>query len=822
MTGKVRDYRGKVTEMKKSVFTVISALVMSGIFLLSQKAAAEDLFQITLIDVGKGDCILIQTGAEGDPVTVMIDTGYKDTANDVLAYLKTHGVQKLDALIISHFHKDHVGGAAAILKGIHVDRVYMPDYEGTRKVYEEMMAVLTASDNTIPYERLKENKSFSLGGAEYRLYPSKIEFDGNNDNDVSMAATLTYNGHTALFAGDLEYDGIKQLFENNQIPEEHFDILKLPHHGSQEGNTNELLKRLKPGGIAVITDGQIRRAHGTLLDTLEDQGFRVYCSADAGTIKITAEDTGYTVEKSKNPDYKTSGDWTYLLADDGSAVLAGYTGTGTEITLPSEIDWKPVKSIADSAFYNHKNLQSVTIPEGIESIGNSAFSWCTALRNIAIPGSVATIGDAAFFWCTSLNDVTLPDSVKSIGESGFERCTALNNITLSKGLTAIAPSLFERCGIESVVVPAGVKTIGEDAFKRCAKLTDVSLPESVTLIDEGAFKSCESLESIDIPAGVKTIEESAFEWCTALKSIQIPDSVTSLGKSAFLNCVSLESAEIGKGVKTIKKLTFSGGTALKIVTITDSVESIKADAFRNCTNLKEIRYGGTTAQWEALKRDKEWNTGTPDDLIIHCSDSEPDPEPEPEPDPAPVPDHHPGIRFFSMPELPGTGFSANHPEFLRDLPEDLRYDPSGLTLQIPMLDVSETIVTVPFRNGEYPVDWLGSNIGLPEEFTAPGSGASVLVAHNHLNTTEAGPFAMLRMLTENTRVFITDSDNNLMNFSVFANIKIAADDMAAVKNLSVACENSLILITCEDEKAEGGYASRRVIATKPVFLQIEN
>lgn len=804
--------------MKRNIFTVFSALIMSGIFLFTQKlAAADDMFQITLIDVGKGDCILIQTGAKESPVNVLLDTGYKETANDVLAYLKAHNVQKLDALIISHFHKDHVGGGAAILEGIPVSRVYMPDYEGTRKVYEEMMAVLTASGSTIPYERLKENKSFSFGEAEYRLYPSKIEFDGNNDNDVSMAASLEYNGHTALFAGDLENDGIKQLFENNQISEKYYDILKLPHHGSQEENTNELLKRLKSGGIALITDGQNRRAHGVLLDELQNDGFKVYCSADAGTISIKADGTGYTVEKSKNPEYKTFDDWKYLLTDDGSAILAGFTGTETEITLPAEIDGTPVKSIADSAFYNHKELKSITIPEGIESIGDSAFSWCTSLRDILIPGSVTAIRNAAFSWCTSLADVKLPDSVKSIGESGFERCTALKNITLSKGLTAIAPSLFERCeNLESIEIPTGVKTIGKDAFKRCAKLTDVSIPESVTLIDEGAFKGCESLGTIDIPAAVKTIEESAFEWCTALKSIRIPDSVTSLGKSAFFNCTNLESTEIGKGVKTIKKSTFSGCTALKIVTISVSVESIKADAFRSCTNLKEIRYGGTTAQWEALKKDKDWNTDIPDGLIIHCSDSDPDPEPEPEPDPV-IPDPHPGSRFFSMPELPGTGFSANHPEPLRDLPEDLRYDPSGLTLQIPTLDVSEPIVTVPFWNGEYPVEWLGSNIGLPEEFMQPGSGASVLVAHNHLNTTEAGPFALLTTLTENARVFITDSSNNLLIFSVFANIKIAADDMAAAESLSSGSENSLLLVTCEDEKPEGGYASRRIIAAKPVL-----
>ena len=159
--------------MRKRVFSAICSLVMTGFILFTHgTAAAEDMFKITLIDVGKGDCILVQTGAEDAPVTVMIDTGYKETANIVLEYLRAHNIQKLDAMIISHFHKDHVGGAAAILKEIPVSRVYMPDYEGTKKVYDEMMEVLKESGGAIPYQRLSENLSFSLGDAEYWLIPA--------------------------------------------------------------------------------------------------------------------------------------------------------------------------------------------------------------------------------------------------------------------------------------------------------------------------------------------------------------------------------------------------------------------------------------------------------------------------------------------------------------------------------------------------------------------------------------------------------------------------------------------------------------------------
>ena len=572
---------------------------MCGIILFTQRAAArEDMFKITLIDVGKGDCILIQTGEEEKPVNVLIDTGYNYTADDTLKYFKDHKIETLDAMIISHFHKDHVGGAAKILREITVRQVYMPDHEDTDKDYKETMAVLTESGSAIPYERLNGNKTIKLGEAEYRLYSSTIKFDGSNDNDASMAISLDYNGHTALFAGDLEETGIEQLLKNKDIPEHCCGILKLPHHGSDEGNqTSELLKRLKKGGIALITDGQDRRAHGTLIDTLAKDGFAAYCSADDGTITITAAENGYNVGHTKDPeDCKHDGDWKYLISADGPAVITGYTGNETKITLPSEIGGYPVRSIADSAFYNHTNMESVTIPDSITAIGSSAFSWCTSLRNVTIPDSVTTIGNAAFSWCKNLTDIMIPDSVQSIGESGFERCGKLKNVKLSNALTGIAPSLFEHCkNLESIEIPAGVQTIGEDAFKRCEKLTEINIPDRVTLIDEGAFKRCESLGNIDIPEGVKSIGDSAFERDISLKTVKVPDSVTFLGKEAFKDCAKLESAGIGKGMKTIRE-----------------------NAFRDCTSLKDIYYSGTAGEWEeAVTREEGWNANTPADLEVH-------------------------------------------------------------------------------------------------------------------------------------------------------------------------------------------------------------
>ena len=801
--------------MKKIGFPVLFLLLICFVFSVSQPAAAaEDQFRITVIDVGKGDCILVQAGGEADGVNVLIDAGYKDTAKEVLAYLKAHNVKKLDAIIISHFHKDHVGGGAAILKNkdIPVGKVYMPDYEGTRKVYLEMMTVLEESGGKIPYERLKNGavQTVALGDAVFTLYPSTIDFDGDNDNNVSMAASLEYKGHSAFFAGDLEEDGIKQLLDKNKIPANHYDILKLPHHGALETNTDDLLALLKQDGIVMITDGHAKRAHGTLIDILKKDGFEYYCSAEDGTVIITAVDGEYEVHDEVEPDYRTDGDWKYLVMEDGTAEIAHYTGNGAVVTVPDTIGGMPVSAIGDSAFYNNKTLTHVIISDGIRTIGASAFSWCQKLTQVDIPGSVATIKDGAFSWCTALEEIVIPDTVRSIGESGFESCANLKRVTLSRGLTSLAPSLFERCeSLVSIVIPEGVTAIEKDAFKRCEKLASVSIPKSVTLIDEGAFKRCSSLESIDIPEGVKTIDESAFENCVSLRNIVLPKSLTSLGKSAFRFCYRLEKITIPEGIGTIKKTTFGDCTGLKTVILSGNVTSIKEEAFVNCSVLKDIWFDGTAEQWDQVSRDKNWNKGTPEDLKIHFGTPDDDPEPGPDDD------RFPSKPFFTLRELPKTGFSAFRPEALRDRPAEVRYDRSGMLLQIPSLDVAEEIVSIPFANGEYPVEWLSNDIGLPAGFSEPGAGPSVLVGHNHLNTTEAGPFALLAVLPENSHIFVTDRRGEMTAFSVFVNEKIAGDDLAAVAGLLQRSENPLVLITCEDEQLDGTYAARRVIAAKP-------
>lgn len=178
-------------------------------------------------------------------------------------------------------------------------------------------------------------------------------------------------------------------------------------------------------------------------------------------------------------------------------------------------------------------------------------------------------------------------------------------------------------------------------------------------------------------------------------------------------------------------------------------------------------------------------------------------------------------RFFPLEELPRTGFSALQPTALSVQPQKLNYGPSGLTLQIPSLDVSASIVTVPFADGQYPVEWLGDRAGMLEGSAKPGEGYTVLTGHNHLNTMEAGPFALLSGISEGDMIFVVNEAGELLSYKVYTNAKIASDNSAALEHIAKEYEGSLTLLTCEDETPEGSYANRRVIAARPMMRNAE-
>lgn len=163
-------------------------------------------------------------------------------------------------------------------------------------------------------------------------------------------------------------------------------------------------------------------------------------------------------------------------------------------------------------------------------------------------------------------------------------------------------------------------------------------------------------------------------------------------------------------------------------------------------------------------------------------------------------------------ELPSTGFSSLRPTVLRDQPKHLRCEPAGMQLMLPTLGEDIELVTVPQEGNSWAVDWLGAAAGILAGSGLPGEGVSVIAAHNTLNDTTFGPFALLAGMEAGDRVFVRTAAGDLLSFEVYANVLVEPDDMAAIEFL--AEENALVLITCENEAIGGGYLNRRAVFAK--------
>ena len=336
--------------------------------------------------------------------------------------------------------------------------------------------------------------------------------------------------------------------------------------------------------------------------------------------------------------------------DNGVITICGYAGPGGAVTIPGTINFLPVTTIEDDAFFHCTSLTSVTIGNGVTGIGSGAFSSCWSLTNVIIPSSVTNIGHNAFMYCLSLRAITvdtnnsfyssvngvlfdgvqatliqyppgraggsytIPSGVSSIGDRAFEDCTNLTNVTIPGSVTNIGGFAFFDCTCLSVMISNGVPRIGNYAFYYCTNLATVTIPNSVTNIGEGSFEhtglntitipnsvtsigdfafcGCDRVTTVTIPNSVTNIGVDTFGGCTRLTSVTIGNSVTSIGYQAFLDCHSIASITIPDSVTSIGSWAFAYCYSLTNVTIPNSVTSIGDYTFYNCTSLKGVYFQG--------------------------------------------------------------------------------------------------------------------------------------------------------------------------------------------------------------------------------------
>lgn len=211
----------------------------------SASTFSRDTLRVNYIDVGQGDSIFIELP---NKETMLIDAGESYEADNVINYIKNLGISKIDYIVGTHPHTDHIGGLEEVINTFDIGSIYMPKATSTSKTYLDLLT--TISDKGLS---VKTAKSGVVILDEDNL---KLEFIAPNSdsyselNNYSAVLKLTYLDNTFLFMGDAE-----TLSEDEITSDVDADVIKVGHHGSDSSSSLEFVKKVSPE-YAIIMVGE--------------------------------------------------------------------------------------------------------------------------------------------------------------------------------------------------------------------------------------------------------------------------------------------------------------------------------------------------------------------------------------------------------------------------------------------------------------------------------------------------------------------------------------------------------------------------------------
>ncbi|WP_160685578.1 ComEC/Rec2 family competence protein [Clostridium sp. C2-6-12] len=236
------------------------------------------------LDVGQGDCILIQVNKKN----LLIDSGPKSDKKKLLDSLSKIAIDKLDYVIATHPHEDHIGNMSKIIDNYKVLNFYSPKVQTTTKTFEEMIDSLKSKSLKINIIK-KGIDSIDLGeNTKVTVFSPTKEFY-EDLNNYSPVIKIQYGKTSFLFTGDAQKEVEKELITSHE--DIGADVLKIGHHGSSTSSTKEFLNKVNPSlsVISVGSDNSYNHPNTDTIKRLKENEIRVYRTDIDSTVIITSD-----------------------------------------------------------------------------------------------------------------------------------------------------------------------------------------------------------------------------------------------------------------------------------------------------------------------------------------------------------------------------------------------------------------------------------------------------------------------------------------------------------------------------------------------------
>ncbi|SHJ05863.1 competence protein ComEC [Parasporobacterium paucivorans DSM 15970] len=288
------NYR-KVRLMKRGFIWAVAALLA---VLLAGRP--ENSLKITMVDVGQGEALLIQTPAGKN---ICVDGGSTDVGSAgkyrLIPYLKSLGISRIDYFIVTHLDEDHTSILTEIFSdydgfGLKTECFIFPRVisgeEDCRKFVEKARLL------GISTRFFDVGTTLSDDRVAIRCLHPATDFPTDDKNETSLVLELEYGNFQMLFTGDIGEDGEKALIDSGLLTD--CDILKVAHHGSTESTTEEFLKEVSPefALISCGVDNVYGHPHPLTMERLSNNGIKSFTTAEKGAIVIRSDGKNYEID----------------------------------------------------------------------------------------------------------------------------------------------------------------------------------------------------------------------------------------------------------------------------------------------------------------------------------------------------------------------------------------------------------------------------------------------------------------------------------------------------------------------------------------------
>lgn len=266
-----------------------------------EREAISGELKVHYINVGQGDSTLIELPNDQH---VLIDAGTRGNGQTVSNYLNSLNISKIDYLIATHPHEDHIGGLVQIIRNYSIGKIFMPRVSHTTIVYEDLLQAISDKGYSISSPEvgsmLFEETSLSMN-----VLAPHASMSGSNLNDYSIANRLVFGETSFLFTGDAEIKSEQNMVNSGLNLSA--DVLKVGHHGGDTSSISSFLSAVNPdyGIISAGKDNQYGHPHANVMNRLADHGIETFRTDYDGTIVATSDGKNITFDKKATAIAKT-------------------------------------------------------------------------------------------------------------------------------------------------------------------------------------------------------------------------------------------------------------------------------------------------------------------------------------------------------------------------------------------------------------------------------------------------------------------------------------------------------------------------------------